>query len=72
MDIYSFILKHVLNLCICIYLFKFVYMIFVQSSTVAAILCQLSATSNPKTVEGLCYAISDVQGLTSHHDMNYK
>ena len=32
-------------------------MILVCSITVAAILCQLPATSNPKTVGGMCYAI---------------
>ena len=37
----------------CIYLFKFVYMIFVHSSTAAAILSQLPAISNPKTVGGM-------------------
>ena len=36
---------------------KFIYMILVHSSTVAAILCQLFVTSNPKTVGGMCYAI---------------
>ena len=47
-------------------------MIFVCSSTVAAILCQLPATSNPKTVGGMCYAILDAVGLKSHHGTNYK
>ena len=49
-------------------------MIFVHSSTVAAILCQLPAASNPKTVGGMCYAIIGltVIGLTSHHGANYK
>ena len=32
-------------------------MIFVHPSTVAAILCPSPATSNPKTVGGMCYAI---------------
>ena len=31
-------------------------MILVHSSTVAAILCQLPATSNPNTAGGMCYA----------------
>ena len=31
-------------------LLSLTYMMFVHSSTVAAILCQLPATSNPKTV----------------------
>ena len=48
------------------------YMICVQSSTVAAILCQLSATSNPKTVGGMCYAKIGMIGLTTHHGTNYK
>ena len=47
----------------------FVYMILVHSSIVAAILCQLPATSNPETVRGMCYAII---GLTSNHGANYK
>ena len=38
-------------------MYKFVYMILVHSSPVAAILCQLPATSNPKTVGGMYYAI---------------
>ena len=38
-------------------LLSLTYMIFVHSSTVAAIICQLPATSNPKTVGGVCYAI---------------
>ena len=38
-------------------------MIFVHSSTVVVILCQLPATSNPKTVGGMCYGILDVMGL---------
>ena len=33
-------------------------MTIVHYSTVAAILCQLPATSNPKTVGGVCYAIN--------------
>ena len=43
-------------------------MIFVCSSTVAAILCQLPVTSNPKTVGGMCYAIDPivVQIINSH------
>ena len=32
-------------------------MILVHPSNVAAILCQFPATSNPKTVGGMCYAI---------------
>ena len=49
-------------------------MIFVHSSTVTAILCQLPATSNPKTVGGMLYAIIGLAeiGLTSHHGANYK
>ena len=47
-------------------------MILVHSSTVAAILCQLPTTSNPKTVGGMCYAILDVTRLKSHHGTNYK
>ena len=47
-------------------------MILVHSSTVAAILCLLLATSNPKTVGGMCYAILGMIGLTSHHGTNYK
>ena len=47
-------------------------MIFVHSSTVAAILCQLPATNNPKTVGGMCYAIIGMIGLTPHHGTNYK
>ena len=38
-------------------LLSLTYMIFVHSSTFAAILCQLPATNNPKTVGGMCYAI---------------
>ena len=49
----------------------FVCMILAHSSTVAAILCQLTATSNPKTVQGMCYAIIGVIGLTAHHSANY-
>ena len=45
-------------------------MIPVHSST-AAILCQLPATSNPKTVGGMCNAILDMIGLISHHGTNY-
>ena len=45
-------------------------MIFVHSGTVAAILCQLPATSNPKTVEGKCYAVLNVIGLKSHCSTN--
>ena len=33
-----------------------VYMILVHTSTVAVILCQLPATSDPKTVGGMCCA----------------
>ena len=47
-------------------------MILVHSSTVKAILCQLPGTSNPKTVGGMCYAISDMIGLTFHCGTNYK
>ena len=48
---------------------KFVYVILVHSSTVAAILHQLPATSNPKTVGEMGYALfrsSRVYTL-SHH-----
>ena len=38
-------------------------MILVHSSTVAAILCQLPAISNPKTVGGMCCAILRMIGL---------
>ena len=38
-------------------------MISVCFSSVKAILCQLPATSNPKTVGGMCYAVLDVLGL---------
>ena len=50
------------------------YKCFVCSSTVAAILCQLPATCNPKTVGGMCYAIIGLTaiGLTSHCSANYK
>ena len=47
-------------------------MILVHSSTVAPILCQLPATSNPKTVEGMCCAILGAIGLTSNRGTNYK
>ena len=47
-------------------------MILVHSSTVAAISCQMPATSNPKTVGGMCNAIIGMIELTSHHDTNYK
>ena len=47
-------------------------MIFVCSSTVAAILCQFPITSNPKTVGGMCHAILDVIGLRSHHSTDLK
>ena len=47
-------------------------MILVHSSTVAAILCQLPVTSNPKTVGGMCYAKIGMIGLTPHHGTNYK
>ena len=46
-------------------------MILVHSSNVAAICCQLPATSNPKTVGRMCYAILGMIGLTSHHSTNY-
>ena len=45
-------------------------MILVYSSTVAAFLYQLPTTSNPKTVEGMCYAIIGMKG--QHHGTNYK
>ena len=38
-------------------MYIFVYMILLHSSPVAAMLCQLPATSNPKTAGGMCYAI---------------
>ena len=47
-------------------------MIFVHSGTVAAILCQLPVTSNPKTVGGMFYAVLNVIGLKSHCGTNYK
>ena len=47
-------------------------MIFVHSSTVAAILCQLPTTSNPKTVGGMCYAILDAMRLKPHCTTSYK
>ena len=47
-------------------------MILVHSSTVAAILCQLLATSNPKTVGGVCSVIIGTMGLASHHATNYE
>ena len=47
-------------------------MILVHSSTIAAILCQLPATSNPKTVGEMCYAILGAIGLTCHCITNYK
>ena len=47
-------------------------MILVHSSTVAAILYQLPATSNPKTVGGMCYTLLGMIGLISHHGTNYK
>ena len=46
-------------------------MIFVCSSTVAGILGQLPATSNPKTVGGMCYAILGVIGLEVYCSPNY-
>ena len=45
---------------------------FVCSSTGAAILCQLPATNNPRTVGGICYAILDAIWLKSHCGTNYK
>ena len=36
---------------------KFIYMILVHTTTITAILCQMPATSNPKTVGEMCYAI---------------
>ena len=47
-------------------------MILIHSNTVAANLCHLPATSNPKTVGGMCYAILDAIGLTLHHGTNNK
>ena len=47
-------------------------MIFVCSSTAAAILCQLPATNDPKTVGGMCYTVLDVIGLISQRGTNYK
>ena len=47
-----------------------VYMILVHSRT--ATLCQLPATSNPKTVGGMCHAKIGMIGLTLHHGTNYK
>ena len=47
-------------------------MIFVHSSTLAANLCQLTATSNPNIVGGICYAVLDAIGLKSLHGTNYK
>ena len=57
---------------VCFTLYIIVYMTIVHSSTVAATLCQLPATSNPKTVGGMCCAILGVIGLTSHYGTNYK
>ena len=53
-------------------MYIFVCFILVHSSTVAAILCQLPATSNTKTVGGMCCAILGVIGLIPHHSANYK
>ena len=39
-------------------------MIFVHSSNVAAILCQLPSTGNPKTVGGMYYAKIGMIGVT--------
>ena len=47
-------------------------MISVHTSTVAAILCQVPASSNPKTIGGMCHAILDVIGLKFHHSTNYR
>ena len=47
-------------------------MIFVCSSTVSVMLCQLPVTSNPKTVAQMCYAVLDAIRLKSHHGRNYK
>ena len=47
-------------------------MTIVNSSTVASILYQLPATSNPKTVGGMCYVMLGMIGITSHHGTNYK
>ena len=66
---------HVLTLCkyVCVYIFLiYISMILVHSSTVAAVLCQLPATSNPKTVGGMCYVILGMIGLLSHHRTDFK
>ena len=47
-------------------------MIFVCSSTVAVILVQLAATSNPKTVGRMCYAVLDAIVLRFLHSTNNK
>ena len=47
-------------------------MILVHSSTVAAILCQLSTTSNPKSVWGMFYTVLDATGLKSYYGTIYK
>ena len=61
-------------MCILVYILVYViiYMTIVHYSTVAAILYQLPATSNPKTVGGMCYAMLGMVGLTFHHGTNYK
>ena len=48
----------------------YMYMCFIH--TVAAIYARLPATSNPKTVGRMCYAILGAIGLTSHYSTNYK
>ena len=61
-------------MCILVYIVVYIIMcmIIAHYSTVAAILCQLPATSNPKTVGGMYYAKIGTIGLTSHHGTNYK
>ena len=58
-------------ICLGMYV-QLVYMTIVHSTTIAGILSQLPATSNPKTVRGMCYVILGMIGLTSCHDTNYK
>ena len=62
----------IINTCTYKRFISHIYDFFVHSSTVAAILYQLSTTSNPKTVGGMCDAILDEIGLRSHHGTNYK
>ena len=69
--IYDFI-----SMCLyCMYIYTYVgfnlYMTTVHSSTVAAILWQLHATSILTTVGGMYYAILSMIGLTSHCSTNY-